>query len=213
MIRNEPETKHLSMAELHAYLARIGAWHPVDPDRTAMSIAPEVAPVGKPSRGAPTRAPEPVLPVEPADEENVRTLVCSRVPRPRARRVPPRALLIAFGAVSALLTLLVRARSAQQEAPDPIASPADVTAERATSDREAERTETPPAASPPPPGSDRAAVDLLLSGDNRGALDAYRRLSAAAGAPPAFALAVRLLERELGRCASPGDALEVPCAP
>ncbi len=213
MNRNEPETKHLSMAELHAYLARIGAWHPVDPERTAMSIAPEVAPVGKPSRGAHVQAPAPAAAVEPADEDEVRTLIFSRVRPQRARRFSPRALLIALGATSALLALLLRARSAQQENPGQVTSPASATAERATSERDATRPETQPVVSPTPPGSDRAAVDLLLSGDSRGALDAYRRLSAAAGAPPAFALAVRLLERELGRCASSGDALEAPCTP
>ncbi|MFT3928089.1 MAG: hypothetical protein QM778_36510 [Myxococcales bacterium] len=52
----------------------------------------------------------------------------------------------------------------------------------------------------------RAAVDLLLSGDTRGALDGYRGLLARRKGSPEFALAVRILEREVVRCAGGGSA-------
>lgn len=53
----------------------------------------------------------------------------------------------------------------------------------------------------------RAAVDLLLSGHNRAALDAYRGLALASGAPPVLSELVRLLEREQQICEQRGS----PC--
>jgi len=56
----------------------------------------------------------------------------------------------------------------------------------------------------------RHAVDALLSGDTRAALDAYRQLHAADEAPE-FALAVRLLEREW-KCRSTEEGSAGSCA-
>lgn len=56
-----------------------------------------------------------------------------------------------------------------------------------------------------PLGSRRRAVDLLLAGESRAALDAYRALTQAGAADPAFAQVVHLLELELSSC-GPGEA-------
>jgi hypothetical protein len=58
----------------------------------------------------------------------------------------------------------------------------------------------PPLASPP-----RRALDLLLSGQARDALDAYRALAREPEAAPVFAHVVKLLELEAQRCAARGD--------
>lgn len=51
-----------------------------------------------------------------------------------------------------------------------------------------------------PAPSQRAAVDLLLAGHEREALDAYRALALHQPAEPSFAQIVSLLERELSAC-------------
>jgi len=56
--------------------------------------------------------------------------------------------------------------------------------------------------------SERAAVDQLISGHLREALDSYRALALAHGDQPAFAFVAAQLERELLSC-EPGEA---PCA-
>lgn len=57
---------------------------------------------------------------------------------------------------------------------------------------------------PPDAISARLAVDLLLAGRRREALDAYRGLSLEPGAPPELSVVASLLENELRDCA-PGD--------
>jgi hypothetical protein len=138
----------------------------------------------------------------------------------RVARAPRRGLMLSLGAVSAaLLTLTLLLTHTNDGAPmaTTAAAPPSQTREppplpqpSLPLDPEAPATEVSAlgAAVEVKVGANvaRRAVDLLLAGRSREALDAYRSLALLPGAPPVLAHVVTLLEREAKQCATRGDA-------
>jgi hypothetical protein len=167
------------------------------------------------------------LPSQPSstDSERLvleRTLIFRRLRKPRAptRRRPVHATLFGAGLTVLLATPWWLPMDTQETWPGVLAAPSKPIAGKS---RSADAVD-PPAAAAVPPGNDvpsgtgvvsklpldmRGPVDLLLSGDTRAALDAYRGALARSGSCPELELAVHLLERELASC-RPGEAR---CAP
>lgn len=249
MSSEEPETKHLCVSELRAYLAQAKGGHA--DSITATRVGQTMEAVGKPKRGKAAeqraegelvedvRATRDLKGVQPMASTQTRlrvgcsddalTLIYKRsdlLPEHRRsrwnRRLLQRLALSGFLACGGTLWLALKMHRGPGE---PRATSGAVTDHAPAPTYVAPKQEsvvptqgaTGPAQGPiasegdaaqalKPPKAEvsgvalRGAVDLLLAGETRAALDAYRNLHARASDVPELALAVRLLERELERC-------------
>lgn len=211
MTREEPKTRHLSRAELSRVLRDLH-----EPDPTPIPDEPKTTLWARSEPLEPARSREPVtqLEIQISRDSKVRSdSLESKVETDRVftRLGTLRAVItrIGIGFLVAGCAWWVGLR------PPP---PSNVSAESrhvpATVTSVPRADTAPPTAVPVPPAVDaqppspRAAVDLLLAGREREALDAYRALSFAKPSEPTFAAMVSQLERELASC----DKESGPCA-
>jgi hypothetical protein len=211
MTKEEPKTRHLSRAELSRVLRDLNEKAPTPvPDEPKTTLWARAAPA------AAERSREPVTELEVQVTRNRKVRSQSSESKVETnhvstRRGAPPTVITRMGigflvagcawwvGLRPLPPANVSAKSPRVSAPLSSKPSVDMQPARVVS-----VSPTVDAKAPSP----RAAVDLLLAGREREALDAYRALSLAQPTEPTFTTMVSQLERELANC----DKEPGPCA-